>query len=330
MKNSSLRKLGNVEEFSDGTMEVTIEFDPFTHGHDLGAKRNYNPEKYRNMVENESTQTRIANGYAIGFYGHDNRTSKRNHLASERDGKENVIFPCCKTLSMQWEHTGNNKGIVKHTQRILNNTIGKEIQQLIKSGVGGFSSVHDLTNGNFLGFDYVLSPNFTTNRVMVDNLCKNGMCGISKDSIETRINNDIKDNIKTYLHSCGVDDTTLVDTIYNLERTTSEYENVELMLDVIETEKRNKSKELDEVENRKLEVEKNFHDFIDNKYRKLVTQLDGLGFNINANDEIVPTDLGQLFTQKNFSDVVEDSIKNIGKIKLERYSNKNKFRGNFF
>jgi len=295
------------KELENGEMEVTITFNPFEHGHFLGPPRNYNKEKYREMVENKKTQIHIKNGYAVGYYGHDSRDPNKGYIPNERDKNGDVIYPCCKTLSMEWL----DNGLVKHTQRILNNEIGQEVQKLIRAGVGGFSSAHNLKTGGFYGFDYVISPNFTTNRVIVDNTCKNGMCGINIDSVFSGIDNELKANISFYLDSIGIDDNSLLETIYNLEKHTLTYQDNIRLLNEIENQKKEIYTQLDNVEHSKNRIQNEFQNFIENKYKKLVIQLDSLGFVIDNNDEIKPTEntLKGLFKPTNFDSILENQYK---------------------
>jgi len=301
------------KELDNGEMEVTITFNPFEHGHFLGSPRNYDKIKYKNMVENKKTQIHIKNGYAIGYYGHDSRDPNKGYIPHERDKNGDVIYPCCKTLSMKWVEPN----LVRHTQRILSNEIGKEIQKLIKAGVGGFSSVHNLKTGDFYGFDYVISPNFTTNRVIVDNTCKNGMCGISTDSVFNSIDNEIRGNIKAYLDSIGIDDNSILEAIYNLEKHTLTYQDNIKLLNEIEKQKREIYTKLDEVEYSKKKIQDELQNFIENKYKKLIMQLDSLGFVIDNDDKIKPTDktLKGLFRPTNLDSVLDTQYKTLEAIK---------------
>jgi len=220
-----------LKEHEDGTMTVEIAFSPAKHGHDLGAERNYDLKAYQDMVESKSTQTRIKNGYSLGYYSHHSRDKAKGYTPSERDAEGNIVFPVCKTLSMTWD--SQNQEVI-HTQRILNNPIGKEVQTLIKNAVGGFSSVHDLTEGKFLGFDYVVAPNFSSNRVLVDNLCKDGLCDIDLDSIQSTTEKSVKEEIRNYLDDIGVDSIKVENALYSLE--TFE-DNSQSLLDSIKSQK---------------------------------------------------------------------------------------------
>ena len=302
----------------DGSMEVTITFDPFEHGHELGSPRNYDPKKYKAMVENPKTQMHIKNGYAIGGYTHDIRNSKG--LLKNLDDNGNPIIPALKTLSMEWIPTGNGYGLVKHTQRIANNKIGKEIQELIKAGIGGFSSAHNLTTGDFFGFDYVALPNFTTNRVIVDNTCKNGMCGLNYDNVKNELEDELYSKIEYYLDSLGYeynkDD---IDRLVFLEKQREDYKNNLLLLDKIKEAK----KELEA----QHKIKNEFYDFINNdfnplkeKYQKVIAQLDNLGYEITDDLEIIPTDnvLNGLFKQKNIDEENKIDMDKIQIFKLKK------------
>jgi hypothetical protein len=249
------KQLADIKKFDDGTMEVSITFDPFTHGHDLGVARNYTPEDYKAMVESKSTQGRIANGYAVGYYSHSNRNPHKGYIPSERNGEGNEVIPCCKTLEMKWVN-----GKVRHTQRILANKIGKEIQKLIEGGVGGFSSVHNLKTKEFFGFDYVITPNFSSNRAIVDNVCEGGVCAL--DSITTEV--------ESYLKLIGKDSIEVRDAIVALE-----YDSV--VVDEIRNFIHLKDIELDEAKDEAKEWR--------NKYETLLDTID-VEFGISRDLEI--------------------------------------------
>ena len=299
----------DLKELEDGSLEVTITFNPFEHGHYMGGARNYNPQKYKAMIENKKTQLHIDNGYALGGYTHDVRT-KSGQIKSFMENGEPII-PCCKTVSMEWVNRGSGKGFVRHTQRIADNKIGREVQKLIKAGIGGFSSVHNLQSGDFFGFDYVIYPNFTTNRAIVDNTCKNGMCSITRDSIEVSLERDLRDNVKTYLKHNGMpysDD--IVSSIENLEKHTTTYADNIMLLEEIEKTKQEQNEKI-------AQKDEALYSFIDTKYKTLLAQLDSLGFDV-VDDEVIPTEkvLGGLFKKANLDDALEIDFDKIEPLKL--------------
>jgi hypothetical protein len=304
-----------IKELPDGTMEVTITFDPFTHGHELGQARNYDPKKYKFMVENPKTQMHIKNGYAIGGYTHDIRNSNGTLKSTDEFG--NKIIPALKTLSMEWIPTGNGYGLVRHKQRIANNKIGKEIQELIKAGIGGFSSAHNLKTGDFFGFDYVALPNFTTNRVIVDNSCKNGMCNLNFDEVVNDIDKTLKEEITAYLDSLGVDYTqNEINSLIALEKEKESYKNNLVLLDKIEETKKTIQHDLEY----KKVLQDEFQNFINNDYKHLLAQLDDLGFEVNEDKEIIPTEkaFGNIFKPATLEDKLKTQLDSIKTIKLKK------------
>lgn len=313
-----MRKIAkNIIKNEDGTMEVTIEFNPFTQDHFLGKqKKHYAVESYRPMVEDKKVQMQIQNGYAIGFYGHGNRNEDKGYIPNEKNTNGEEVFPCCKTLSMEWVEPN----LVRHTQRILNNEIGLEIQKLIESGVGGFSSVHDLVGRQFYGFDYVVTPNLSSNRIFVDNVCKNGVCNVNFDSVEFKQNNEIKSNIKEYLQGLGKYSFENEQALYKLETKTSDYVENKIMMDSIKIAKEDMSNQVKEVEikanSRIKDISDEFSDFVTNKHTKILIQLDSLGYEVDEDYNIIATEksLTNLFKPIDFDEVYiknREQVKNL-------------------
>jgi len=329
----------------DGTMDVTITFNPFEHGHFLGRQRNYAIEKYKKMVENPKTQLHIKNGYAIGTYTHDYRTS--SGVLKNRDENGNPIEPCCKTIAMEWVEPH----YVRHTQRIANNETGKKIQKLIEAGIGGFSSVHNLNTGDFYGFDYVIYPNFATNRVVADNSCEMGMCSLNKDDVVSELENIIKQKAEFVVDSLGIEDDRdeIISTIEELERQTPEYqlekklaEEIEKAKDQIkeefEEEKGNLIKQIEELKKiieKKEEEKEALKDNLENKIlkleneilkkenfiNKLTLQLDGLDLEV-VGEEVKPKEnfLDTIFKKANLEEEVKLSFDDIKILKLKKHS----------
>lgn len=278
------------------------------------------------MVEDSKVQLQIKNGYAIGFYGHGNRNENMGYIPNEKNTNGDEVFPCCKTLSMEWVEPN----LVRHKQRILNNDIGLEVQKLIKSGVGGFSSVHDLKNKQFYGFDYVVTPNLSSNRVFVDNACKNGVCNVNFDSVEYKQDNELRENIREYLAEINKYDKETEEALFNLEKHTSEYLENKALMNSIKEAKEMMSRNLQEVEdkaNQKAKViSDEFSNFIETKHKKLLIQLDSLGYQVDDDYNIIATEksLSNIFKPIDFDSVYNNNkkkIKNIN-ISLKKTSNK--------
>ena len=305
----SKRVIANdIKEFDDGTIEVELSFNPFEHGHKLGSARNYNVNRYKDMVTNKVTQTHIKNGYAIGTISHDYR-DKNTGMLLNTDENGDPVIPICKTLKMEWDE-GNDNPVI-HRQRVLNNKLGKEVQTLIKNGVGGFSSAHNLNKGTFFGFDYVIYPNFTTNRVIVDNACKNGMCAF--DEITT-IKDELREQIETYLDSIGFSGgNNVLDALVNIELNTKQVKNDIKLANQIKILK-SKAMQFDNA----YDV---FKSEVEEKYLKLVENIEKFGLKYdNINNDIVYSNgsLDKLFKKVDFDSIMQEQENIIKEIKLRK------------
>jgi len=329
-----------IKRLDDGTMEVTISFSPFKHGHKLGAERNYNRDAYKAMVENKVSQMHIKNGYALGYYSHSVRSKQNPCTAVEHNNNDEVIYPIAKTIEMYWD---NDRQEVVHTQRILNNKGGKEIQKLIENGVGGFSSVHNLKTSLFCGFDYVLSPNFSSNRAVVDNVCKGGVCSLDADDI---ISDAISDTLS---REYNLDDAAIVESLLILEKNTLDYDVSMDMINKYKSfndEEERLRKEIDDLKDEisvlkdDLNTEKITLDSVseisrdkeealqsDNielkeSFEKFKTNMEKMvhdnGFMLDANGEMHPRDFSTVFDNITLRDIKSKAIGVEHKLKLSK------------
>jgi hypothetical protein len=325
MEEKMENKEDKIIKLDNGNMIVEVTFDVAKHGHSLGKPRNYNMQKYQAMIDSDKTKKHIKNGYCLIFYSHEARTPSKNYLAFERDKDGNYQLPVGRVLEVSFSHPST----VKFKALILNNAMGKEVQKLIESGVGGFSLVNDLKNKILLGIDFVLSPNFSSNRVITDETCKNGMCNISLDTVQQKIEDELEKSVSAYLDGIGVDDKDVFNAIVTLERQTQEYhdsielvKSFEVARDDIELEHAMQYNELkvqlDTIEKSKKDILEKFDDFIENKYKKIIAQLDSLGFEIDENYKIVATEkvLGRIFKNTSLDDVLGEQYENVKKIQL--------------
>ena len=318
-------KEDKITKLDNGNMIVEVSFDVSKHGHNLGRPRNYDMNRYKAMIESDKTKKHINNGYGLIFYSHDARSPSKNYVPHERDKDGNYQLPVGRLLEVSFIPPST----VKFKALILNNAMGKEVQKLIESGVGGFSLVNDLKNKLLIGADYVLSPNFSSNRVITKETCKNGLCNIQLDTIEHKLEDELKESVRAYLDSLEIEDEAIFDAIVNLEKQTQEYkETLEFAKTLddtkleLETEKYTELDELqaqlDSIEQSKNLIQKQFEDFIENKYKKLILQLDSLGFEIDENDKIVATEkaLSRIFKPASLDDVIGEQYQNVKKIQL--------------
>lgn len=123
-----------------------------------GKERNFHLKRLADSINGGSTQERVKNRDMIGYYGHWARL-KFGLNPSEGNGQV-VVEPAIVTTFLQ----ANDDGTIQHKAEFLNTKAGQLAAQLFGSRTGGFSSAIDEKNHEFFGFDYVLEPNYSTNR----------------------------------------------------------------------------------------------------------------------------------------------------------------------
>lgn len=121
------------------------------------------------MINGGAVQERVKAGDMVGYYGHWPRL-KLGMIPSEGgivDGQVVQIEPALRTIELG----ATPDGTITHRTEFLDTASGEIAQSLFKAGQGGFSSAIDAvprTNPQvprlFAGFDYVLEPNYNTNR----------------------------------------------------------------------------------------------------------------------------------------------------------------------
>jgi len=180
-----------IEDLGNGTHKVSISFDVTEHGHNFGMPRNYNLAKVQKLIRSKEVQKAIKDGYAMTFYGHGARDKAQGYLANERNyktGEEQEPIGKVTKLSI--------KDKIVSYEALLVETVGnktKSVVKMIENGIGGFSFVWDVTKGIFYGSDFVLSPNFNGNRVVMDSICSDGSC-----QLDTAIHDAVVDAIGTH------------------------------------------------------------------------------------------------------------------------------------
>lgn len=127
-----------------------------------GKNRSYNIQRLCGAINGPECQERVKNRDMIGYYGHWPRI-KFGLDPSEgglEEGKPALIQPAIVTTYLKAYPDGR----IEHKAEFLESDAGRLAENLYTSRVGGFSSVIDEGRNTFYGFDYVLEPNFTTNR----------------------------------------------------------------------------------------------------------------------------------------------------------------------
>lgn len=160
-----------------GIKTEVIKFNVRNRGRKfLGQDRNFDAVAMCNLINSGAVQERVKMGDMFGYYSHE----PRRLLGMNPEGGGFVkgkgyinIEPALVTTYLQ----AFPDGTVEHQAEFLDNDAGKIAQRLYSNKKGGFSSAVDSRNFSgmnkptqFYGFDYVLEPNFATNRGHAVNL----------------------------------------------------------------------------------------------------------------------------------------------------------------
>lgn len=142
--------------------------------HDRGRKhrgvdRHFDTAALARLINSPFVQEQVANGDMLGYYGHWPRLAfgMATQEVGMVDGKVVALPTAVRTILLECDEDGT----ITHQAEFLNNEWGRVAQEQYESDVGGFSSAIDPVRGTsptvaaaFYGFDYVLEPNYTTNR----------------------------------------------------------------------------------------------------------------------------------------------------------------------
>lgn len=127
-----------------------------------GTPRNFDIPAIVKAINSGATQEKVKHRDMYGYYGHWPRV-KFGMNPSEGgvvDGKQVAIEPAMVTTYLK----AFDDGTIEHRAEFFDTNAGKLAQTLFKRKAGGFSSAIDEIKPEFFGFDYVLEPNFSTNR----------------------------------------------------------------------------------------------------------------------------------------------------------------------
>ena len=127
-----------------------------------GKDRNFNLRAIAAAVNGPVCQERVRNRDMVGFYGHWPRVKfgmnpREGGLAA---GRASLVEPALVTTLLR----ASDDGTIEHQAEFIDNDSGKVAAKLYAGRVGGFSSAIDQIGNEFWGFDYVLEPNYSTNR----------------------------------------------------------------------------------------------------------------------------------------------------------------------
>lgn len=127
-----------------------------------GKKRAWNIGKLVGAINSPATQERVRNRDMLGYYGHWPRQRLGMTLAEGGviDGKVVYIEPAHVTTMLR----ADDDGTVHHQAEFFDTAPGMAAGGAYRNKFGGFSTAINHDKPMFYGFDYVLEPNFTTNR----------------------------------------------------------------------------------------------------------------------------------------------------------------------
>lgn len=146
-----------------------------------GQPRNFDIPRLVAAINGPACQERVKNRDMIGFYGHWPRVKFGMHPAEGgiSQGKAQAIEPALVTTSLR----ASLDGTIEHQAEFLPTQTGEIAAKLYAARTGGFSSAIDQAKPELFGFDYVLEPNFTSNRgyTLDSVLCEGGACAVGMD-----------------------------------------------------------------------------------------------------------------------------------------------------
>lgn len=141
-----------------------------------GVDRNFDTAALARLINSPAVQEKVKHGDMTGYFGHWPRVKfgMEPQEGAILDGRAVVLPVALRTVVLSADDAGN----ITHRAEFLDTEAGQVAAAMHKSKAGGFSSAIDtlprtspaIARG-FYGFDYVLEPNYTTNRghrVMLD------------------------------------------------------------------------------------------------------------------------------------------------------------------
>jgi len=180
MKKATNTAKRRVDEDGNVSWDISTTFDVTEEGIVFGQRRNYNPNFIKRLVNSKATKQALAGGFSTIMYGHQSREERYGMFAMEHHPITGLPqFP----LGHVTDAKIHSKWLtLKMTITEAENNNGKTIVQLMKNGIGGFSTHFSLKDEMLQGVDYVLSRNFFDNRVeefltdSIGHVCNGGEC----------------------------------------------------------------------------------------------------------------------------------------------------------
>jgi hypothetical protein len=134
-----------------------------------GQDRNFDTVALARLINSPAVQEKVKHGDMFGYFGHWPRIKFGMEPAEGGiiDGKVVPVPTALRTIELSADNDGN----ITHRPEFLDTNEGRIAARLYQSKAGGFSSAIMSLPGTspaipsgFYGFDYVLEPNYTTNR----------------------------------------------------------------------------------------------------------------------------------------------------------------------
>ena len=186
-----------------------------------GKDRNFNIRAICAAINGPACQERVKNRDLVGYYGHWPRVKFGMNPAEGglEAGKPSLVEPALVTTLLR----AHDDGTIEHQAEFLDNDPGQVAAKLYSGRVGGFSSAIDQTRPEFFGFDYVLEPNYSTNR----GYTLDDVNGMTLDDIEAAIYDEQLRGVMRLLDSANGERERANDVI---ERLSAENEHLLSML----------------------------------------------------------------------------------------------------
>jgi len=127
-----------------------------------GTARQWDVGAIAHAINSDACQERVKHRDMQGYYGHWPRLKfgLNPQEGGLEGGKPALVEPALITTHLK----ADSDGSIEHKAQFLDTTSGQVAAKLYHNRTGGFSSAIDASTPEFFGFDYVLEPNYATNR----------------------------------------------------------------------------------------------------------------------------------------------------------------------
>lgn len=195
-----------------------------------GQDRNFDTAALAALINSGEVQEKVKQGDMVGYYGHWPRVKFGLDVeeGSIVGGKVIALEPAIRTTYLK----AYPDGTIEHETEILDTAPGRLVQRLYRSKTGGFSSAMNAPRRgsmqvptSFHGFDYVLEPNYATNR------------GYALDSAGNRIEiGDLSEEEEAVLDAVDEYTSMVAATTQMFDRVQAEYDRMAEVMDGVQQE----------------------------------------------------------------------------------------------